>query len=108
MDYWESCIKEAFEESEITASEEQIQIVISWVEGAHENCAQATGSDIAHAIYISDEAQELEDLKREIEKKRVWELETKPCESCTTSGVVKDSWGRDATCGRCNGVGRHK
>lgn len=37
MNYWEECIRESFEESGIGATKEQIDIVVSWVEGAHEN-----------------------------------------------------------------------
>ena len=45
MNYWESCIKEAFEESGIKASEKQIQNVAAWAEGAHENYSMANGYD---------------------------------------------------------------
>lgn len=45
MDYWKECIKEAFEESKINATEEQIDNVTGWVEGAHDNYSMAHGHD---------------------------------------------------------------
>ena len=45
FDYWGECIKEAFEDADITASKEQIDTVIAWVEGADENHGLATGSE---------------------------------------------------------------
>ena len=108
MDYWNECIGEAFEDAGIDATKEQIDTVASWVDGAHENFSLATGLDVANANFISDEARELEKLKRDIEKKRIWECETKPCRSCTTSGTVKDGWGRGRTCDNCGGEGRHR
>ena len=63
MDYWERCIKEAFEETGITATEAQTQIVIYWVEGAHENHSRATGQYVISRNYISDEAREPKSVK---------------------------------------------
>jgi len=45
MNYWQECIKEAFEEYEIKVNEQQVKGVIEWVEGAHENCSMATGQE---------------------------------------------------------------
>ena len=106
MNYWEECIKEAFEDSGIKATDEQIQNVVSWVDGAHENYGLATGEDIANANYISDEAAELKSMKAAQEKRRIWESETRPCRSCTTTGITRDGWGRDRTCYNCDGSGR--
>lgn len=108
MDYWEECIKEAFEDAKISASDEQIQNVIGWVESAYENHSMATGNDIVSANFISDEKRELDELKKDLEKKRIWELETLPCAACCTTGQVKDDWDRIKTCGNCNGKGRQK
>lgn len=108
MDYWKECISEAFEDAGIIATKEQIDNVVGWVEGAHENYGMATGLDVASKNYISDESRELEQIKREQEKQRIWECETKPCKSCTTTGIVQDGWGRDQTCENCDGKGRHK
>ena len=46
MNYWDECIAEAFEEAEIIATKNQIDTVVSWAEGAHENYGLATGNDI--------------------------------------------------------------
>jgi hypothetical protein len=45
VDYWEDCITEAMEDAGITATKEQIDTVICWVEGAHENYGMATGEE---------------------------------------------------------------
>ena len=37
MDYWNECLKEAFDNAKITASDKQIQTVADWVKTAHEN-----------------------------------------------------------------------
>ena len=108
MDYWEECISEAFEDAGITATKEQLNIVASWVDGAHESYGLATGRDVADANFISDEARELERIKQDIENKRLWECGTKPCKICTTTGIVQDGWGRDTTCHNCDGEGRHR
>lgn len=108
MDYWKECIAEAFCEAGLEATNDQLETVVGWVEGAHENYGLATGLEVANANYISDEARELERIKREQEKRENWMLSTKPCKSCTTTGVVRDGWGRDMTCPTCSGEGRHR
>ena len=45
MNFWEECISEAFDDAGITATDEQIATVASWVEGTHENYGLATGSE---------------------------------------------------------------
>ena len=45
MDYWEECIRESFDEAGIEATKEQIDTVVSWVDGAHENYGMAFGHD---------------------------------------------------------------
>ncbi len=64
MNYWEECIKEAFAECEIKASEQQIKYVIEWVEGAHENYGMATGQEFIPNPMNS----EVDALKAEIKK----------------------------------------
>jgi len=108
MDYWKECIAEAFCDAGIIATEEQIENVTGWVEGAHENYGLATGLEVANKNFISDEARELEQIKQDQEEHRIWECETKPCKACTTTGIVKDGWGRDQTCYSCDGKGRHR
>lgn len=45
MDYWEECISGALEEAGLTATKEQIDCIVGWVEGAHENYGMAHGHD---------------------------------------------------------------
>jgi len=64
MEYWKECIEEAFCETGITATEDQIKTVIEWVEGAHDNYGMATGED---CIPNPMEA-EINELKRKLVK----------------------------------------
>ena len=64
MDYWEECIREAFEDSEITASKEQIENVIGWVEGAHENCGMATGESAHNENLRGSHESEIKNIQR--------------------------------------------
>ena len=45
MDYWNECVSEAFEDAGITATDEQINTVAGWIEGAHDNYGMAFGHD---------------------------------------------------------------
>lgn len=63
MNYWEECIRIAFEDAKIEATEEQIDIVVEAVEGAHENYGMACGHD---AIPNPLEA-EVSNLKKKVE-----------------------------------------
>lgn len=105
-DYWQDCIQEAFEDAQLTATPKQIDTVTAWVEGAHENYGLATGLEVASHNYESDESRELKQLKAEQKRKEDWELSTQPCESCTTTGIVLDGWGRQVECHECDGKGR--
>jgi len=64
MDYWKECISEAFDDAGIVATEDQIETVASWVDGAHENYGMATGSDCIPNPMTS----EVEELKARIRK----------------------------------------
>ncbi len=64
MGYWKECIEEAFEDADITATKEQIDIVAGWVEGGHDNYGMAHGYDA-----IPDPINtEVERLRKEIDK----------------------------------------
>jgi hypothetical protein len=45
MTYWVECITEAFEDCGLVATQEQLDCVVAWAEGAHENYSMATGRD---------------------------------------------------------------
>ncbi len=107
MDYWNECITEALEDSNLSATQEQIDNIVNWVEGAHENFGLATGQEVANKNHISDEAKELKELKANIEKERIYKVSTKPCPVCHTAGSI--NVGRSTIpvdCDRCNGKGR--
>lgn len=64
MNYWEECIKEAFDDAKITATPDQIDTVAGWVESGYENYGMAHGYDV---IQPTTET-EAERLKKEIHK----------------------------------------
>ena len=107
-DYWRDCVAESFEDAGISASSEQIDTVASWVEGAFENYSLATGAECIPNPQVVEAKEYLRKVRAEITKRQEWELSTKPCRSCTTTGWVLDGWGRDAQCQNCSGTGRHK
>lgn len=106
-DYWEECIAQAAEECGLELTQEQLKYLAGSAECGHDNYSMAFGCDVADKNYISDEARELEQLKVSLEKKRRRELETDPCSTCTTTGSVRDGWGRNVNCPDCRGEGRH-
>lgn len=101
MDYWKVCISEAFEDAGITATDEQISTVASWVEGAHDNYGMARGYN-----NISDPRDsENERLKRELEKER----DKITCPDCNGSGRIVTHGpvhSSNMHCSKCNGEGR--
>jgi hypothetical protein len=104
--YWKDCITEAFSEIGIKATEEQVNEMAEWVEGAHENIGMATG---AHAIPDPAESaaeKELAKIKRSQAFHDDWVATTTPCKECFTTGTITDGWGRDTTCYQCDGKGR--
>lgn len=73
MDYWKQCIFEAFEDSGITATDEQVDTVATWAEGAHDNYGMANGHDV-----IRDSVPSRFEMEREIQSQadRIKELES--------------------------------
>lgn len=106
MNYWEECIRQAFDDSGINATDEQIQNVAECVEGAHENYGVATGEDITNANFTPDDRRKLDELKKDLEKQRVWRMATKPCAFCHATGLVAGGLGWDIGCWNCHGEGR--
>ena len=51
FEYWDECVSEALEDAGVSATDEQIKIIGSWVEGAHDNYGMATGDDVASENY---------------------------------------------------------
>ena len=64
MDYWKECIKEALEDAELEATDEQVDCITGWVEGAHENYGMAHGYD----VISNPRDTEIEALKKQIEE----------------------------------------
>ena len=107
-DYWEECIRIALGEADITASDEQVGILVSAVEGGYENYGMAHGYDCIPNPVEYQAQRELRELKQRIKKKEDWIASTDPCRKCTTTGTVRDCWGRPTDCPDCNGEGRTK
>lgn len=105
-DYWTECAEAALEDAGISATSEQIETVANFIEISHENYGMAYGYDVIGRGAESPEGRELRELKAEIRKREDWVNSTVPCRSCLTTGIVRDSWGRDQTCFNCDGKGR--
>ena len=101
MDYWKECIQEAFEDAGIEASEEQIQTVASWVEGAHDNYGMAHG----HHCIPNPKDEEIRNLKKELRIER----DKVVCPECKGSGRKVDHgpchWS-ESECFKCRGEGK--
>ncbi len=96
IDYWKECITEAFEDAEIKATDEQIDNVTCWVEGAHDNYSLGTGEEcIPNPLKL-----ECENLKRELRA----EINKVICEKCAGSGMIANL---TSDCWRCRGEGRY-
>lgn len=100
MNYWEECVREAFEDAGIQATDEQVSTVVSWAEGAHENHSMAHGSDQipSHSQY------EVERLTKELKAERAKVV----CDECAGRGWTTDygpvhSFSSD--CIKCRGRG---
>ena len=105
-DYWRDCISEAFEESKIEATPEQIDNVAAWAEGAHENYGMATGSDVASANLSSAHEREKADLLRALRQ----EQDKVMCQECRGRGRIVFNFGNrssNSECWKCHGAGRH-
>lgn len=101
MDYWAECIKEAFEDAGIDATDEQIDTVAAWVSGAHENYGMAHG----HHCIPNPKDTEIRDLKKELET----EQSKVVCPECAGRGILV-SYGpyhsSESRCWKCRGEGK--
>lgn len=106
FEYWKECISIAADECGLVITDKQLNELADSVQGGYENFDMAFGYDVASRNWESDESKELKRIKREQDNRRIWVASTKPCRVCTTTGLVRDGWGRDMTCPECNGEGR--
>jgi len=101
MNYWDECVKEAFEDAGIKATKDQIDIVISWVEGAHDNYGMSHGHDcIPNPLY-----EEIDSLKAELKKERNKQV----CRECNGRGLITNHGpvhSATSQCWNCRGEGK--
>ena len=100
MRYWKECIEDAFAEAGIVATPEQVDDVVSTVEGAHENYSMA---------YPVPESPYPAEINR-LEKALVREREKILCRVCNGRGVLRSDGPAHysiSRCYKCNGDGRH-
>ena len=101
MNYWQECVKEAFDDAEITATEWQIFCVVSWVLGAHENHGTATGNECIPNPLV----ERINDLERELRQER----DLSACPVCKGKGWLV-SYGpvhsSESDCYKCHGRGK--
>jgi len=82
MDYWNECIAEAMEDAGIVATQEQIDKVAAWAEGAHENYGMAMG----HNCIPNPLEFEIKEIKKE-HKKEIEDAEER--EHCYRDSVAR-------------------
>lgn len=100
-EYWDECISEACEDAGVKATAEQVGIIASWVQGAHENYGMAYGHDCI-GNPLDDENKR---LKRELRDER----EKQICKECKGRGRIISygpSHSSDSECMACRGAGR--
>ena len=68
MDYWKECVSEALEDAGIAASDEQIENITGWVEGAHENYGMARGYDVRQSPLPDARDSKIKNLEAEIKR----------------------------------------
>lgn len=102
MDYWDECIRTAFEESGITATEEQIEGIVETVKGGFENYGLAHGYEcISNPL-----SEELNNLKKQLEK----EKRKIHCEECNGRGSITVNGplhSATSSCYKCKGEGKY-
>ena len=103
MNYWDECIRSAFEDAGIVATEDQIKSVVETVQGGHENYSMYTGQDQIEPPVI----QEFKKLKIKLEKEKAKRI----CEMCGGRGSIHESFGSIgrssiSRCISCNGEGK--
>ncbi len=100
MDYWVECVTEAFEDAKITATQEQIDIVAGWIEGASENEGLARGwESIPNPLQLENK-----ELKSKLKKER----DKQVCDTCNGKGYIVTygySHSAESSCSKCNGDG---
>jgi hypothetical protein len=74
MNYWKECIEESFEDAGIEATDQQIDTVVSWIEGARENESMATGSEFIPNPLETEIDRLKSDHAKEIERMEVREF----------------------------------
>jgi len=102
MDYWEECVRQSFDEAKIDATKEQIDIVVEWVEGAHDNYGMTMGHECI--------PNPLEQEKKELEKRLDVEMRKVHCKECNGSGRIISNGpyhSSNSECYVCRGDGRY-
>jgi len=61
MNYWNECVAEALCDAKIEATDEQIDTIASWVEGAHENCDMVTSDGVALRRRVRRDSVQVDD-----------------------------------------------
>ncbi len=103
MDYWKECVTEALEDAKLTATDEQISTITSWVEGAHDNYGMAHG----HDCIPNPLTAEIESLRSKLKA----EEQKVHCKECGGRGRITENFGTrssNSECWKCRGEGRHK
>ncbi len=102
MDYWEECVRTAFDDAGIVATEEQVQSVRETVEGAYLTYCDYHG----HAVIGNPLLDEIKELKQQLKNEKA----KKTCLICKGEGELVIFFGFDwesiSACETCNGEGK--
>ncbi len=107
MKEWREYIVDAFRDSDLSATQKQIDNVTSWIESAYEDFNIITGYEVTDKSYmpLEDMDKEIEVLKARLQKHRLYVASTKMCTVCHSTRSVVYS-GKKVACSVCSGVGR--
>lgn len=100
MDYWYDCILEAFDDTGIKATDEQITAVAEWVKCSHDNYGMHTGDQYIPNPLKSENDQLKRKLEREQNKIICWKCKGSGKE--ITHGPYHSSY---SDCFKCSGKG---
>ena len=92
MDYWEECISEAFEVAGIDASKTQIEAVVNWVKGAHDQFCMAHGYDAIPNPLQEEHARLSKELNERLRRALIEVLRLLP-DQCYMCERFDGEWG---------------
>lgn len=105
MNYWQEAVAEALEVAGLSATDEQIKEVSSWMESAHDCYGETMGLDVVTSNFSSLQQGEIDALEEKLQRER----DSIPCPDCAGKSIPAMG-GRSQParydCWRCNRTGK--